>query len=365
MSTIKKLTLLLFILYTVNSIYSQEYKRMVISKTQSQTYYSVPRGMDFSQIQDFDLAGMQQEVSNETTYVTIGWDNKVTIERLFDNPMRHDRDIERLAARAVITEERTLLFNDKNEVIHEMPNAEQASMPPLKDEMIKHYGTYNNMFKEQIDVLSKHFAEMGFKVTQCRSKQTLVAARDTVYMVLDYQNLIYAVRTFSQGKLISEDRMHFHRVDDLIIPLYDVNISYKKMLNNAPLQVTKILSYLHYKIVDENGNTVVRYDTEPVVEPRSALAAGVSEYDPIAEESFGFVIYPNPSPDVLNIDIDDPDFKVVEVDVINLLGNVVYSNKEVNETQFSIQVSDWAEGVYLVRVKKDDEVKTLRFVKAN
>ncbi|MBP8744061.1 MAG: T9SS type A sorting domain-containing protein [Syntrophorhabdus sp.] len=68
-------------------------------------------------------------------------------------------------------------------------------------------------------------------------------------------------------------------------------------------------------------------------------------------------IYPNPTNQVLNVYAEN----YQKVDILNFLGQVVYSN-QVTENQFQINVSDLSSGVYFIRLSGENTT-TKKFVK--
>lgn len=72
----------------------------------------------------------------------------------------------------------------------------------------------------------------------------------------------------------------------------------------------------------------------------------VTGYDAIEETAHQIEVYPNPASEILYIQ----GFKPIEVQVFNALGQLVKTIKNANE----INVSDWAEGVYVLRITAAD-----------
>jgi len=71
-------------------------------------------------------------------------------------------------------------------------------------------------------------------------------------------------------------------------------------------------------------------------------------------------VYPNPSAGLLNIDINISNGQNLEVEVLDLLGNVVY-NYAANNTsaqRFDIDLTNQSTGVYFVKVKINEEIFT-------
>lgn len=77
-------------------------------------------------------------------------------------------------------------------------------------------------------------------------------------------------------------------------------------------------------------------------------------------QDFTFTISPNPASNELNIILKTKEEASIEV--YNLLGKNIYSGK-LATMQYSIDISNWKSGIYLVKVITDDKSITKRFVK--
>jgi len=69
-------------------------------------------------------------------------------------------------------------------------------------------------------------------------------------------------------------------------------------------------------------------------------------------------VFPNPATNVLNVPADG--YKTIEI--VNLLGQVVYSNN-VTEATMQISVRDLNKGIYFVRLANENGVATQKFIK--
>lgn len=89
----------------------------------------------------------------------------------------------------------------------------------------------------------------------------------------------------------------------------------------------------------------------------------ISAYDAsLSTDSFDkstFNFYPNPVKDVLNISYKNT---IDEVQIYNLLGQQVYSNK-VNAAESTLNVSQLTSGTYLVKVTSNNETSTFKIIK--
>lgn len=70
-------------------------------------------------------------------------------------------------------------------------------------------------------------------------------------------------------------------------------------------------------------------------------------------------VYPNPVKDVLNVSATE---NIDSVSVFNLFGQNLL-NKNINNTEGTIDMSGFAQGTYIVNVKSENNVKTIKVVK--
>lgn len=80
-----------------------------------------------------------------------------------------------------------------------------------------------------------------------------------------------------------------------------------------------------------------------------------------------FIIFPNPTTNIVNVQITNPTLNTQYIDILNYLGENVYSNSFVNSqnTQsISINTEAWQSGVYVVKYHDaNNNLKTLRLIK--
>jgi len=72
-----------------------------------------------------------------------------------------------------------------------------------------------------------------------------------------------------------------------------------------------------------------------------------------------FTIYPNPSNTEINLMLPES-VKKASVQIFNILGKEIYSSAEYNSP---INISNWANGIYLIKVSDTQGFQTKRFVK--
>ncbi len=76
-------------------------------------------------------------------------------------------------------------------------------------------------------------------------------------------------------------------------------------------------------------------------------------------ESSKIDIYPNPSDDIINIEIEIINNAIIEI--YNASGNLIFSN-ELNSMIQKIDVSGFSEGIYIVKIKQEHNVKVEKLI---
>ena len=79
------------------------------------------------------------------------------------------------------------------------------------------------------------------------------------------------------------------------------------------------------------------------------------------DEKDEFSISPNPAKRELNITLEKND-KAVSLEVFDVLGKRVYKGL-ITKLEYSVNVSNWKSGIYLVRISDDKSTQTKRFIK--
>lgn len=87
---------------------------------------------------------------------------------------------------------------------------------------------------------------------------------------------------------------------------------------------------------------------------------------PASTDKFGLgmiSLYPNPTSDVLNLVMPDNYELSGNITVYNTVGQTIYSAFVSDTNMYSIDVSGFAKGVYLVKINKENQSKTIQFIK--
>ena len=75
-------------------------------------------------------------------------------------------------------------------------------------------------------------------------------------------------------------------------------------------------------------------------------------------------VYPNPANDQVNIRINDWTSAKTGVKIFDVRGSLIFEKQFINQNEFRIDIADLQKGVYILRIKQDDEFfKSIRLIK--
>ncbi len=99
---------------------------------------------------------------------------------------------------------------------------------------------------------------------------------------------------------------------------------------------------------------------------RSTLKTSDVCSPPASTDNFGLgmiSLYPNPANDVLNLVMPDNYELSGNITIYNTVGQVIFTSNVSDTNMYRIDVSGFANGVYLVKINKENQSKTLQFIK--
>jgi hypothetical protein len=85
---------------------------------------------------------------------------------------------------------------------------------------------------------------------------------------------------------------------------------------------------------------------------------GIKENSSISE----LLIYPNPTKNIINIDLGNNDLKNATIQVIDLLGKIIVT-EQVNNSKITLNVNQYAQGIYLVKFSNNLGSKVYKVIK--
>ncbi len=107
-------------------------------------------------------------------------------------------------------------------------------------------------------------------------------------------------------------------------------------------------------ITDANGCTITLTDISV------SSSVGLDENGNIQ-----FSIFPNPSNGIFNITLNEATIEDVTFSIFDITGRLVYLNDDIDRNVFTINISDKANGTYLLRILVGDKYSQIRIMKNN
>ena len=92
---------------------------------------------------------------------------------------------------------------------------------------------------------------------------------------------------------------------------------------------------------------------------RQSINTGISS--PAIEQT-DFQIYPNPATSQINIDWQNSSLQIKNIEVLNVVGEKIWEKKIFSSKLISIDVSQWAKGVYFIKSNTSSGIISKRII---
>ena len=100
--------------------------------------------------------------------------------------------------------------------------------------------------------------------------------------------------------------------------------------------------------------------------PHASMYGVVNVTDPLSVNEYNIIqldVYPNPAIDIVNIKLNTLD-EDADLEIYNMLGKVVMKKSyDLNAESLSIDISEFATGVYILKVSNSESTSYKRFIK--
>jgi len=77
--------------------------------------------------------------------------------------------------------------------------------------------------------------------------------------------------------------------------------------------------------------------------------------------------YPNPVEDLAHLEFELPNSNDIQFNIIDVLGQVVYSENKVNLNsgthKYTFNLEDYSKGIYFLTIQSEEQIKTIKFIK--
>lgn len=356
-----KLSLLLILTFNFSTIYSQIPLRQVYFTTTTSFKFAVPLETDMNQITDLDLVKMIIKEKTERVEMVIDLNQELSITNFYDQMPRYDYDYEYGIGKVITNQYGTTLFDHEGIEVNYSPN-ENPDLDFIIDlDAISHYGLMP-AFETDLTFYAEAFTNLGF-ATSISDEREFFAITDTSEFYINPTKQIMEIRYFKGGLLELSDWKKYQTIDGKTIPLIFIRTTYENLTNNIRLQKSEIIKYQHYSVLNEKGDMVVEYTSQSANNEKNE-GISIAQYKDILKKSPSLVVFPNPAIDEIAVSIPSSFAEIITVEIINLLGKVVYSDQQVmSGSSIRINVSNLQSGVYILRCGKGNSWNTNRFIK--
>lgn len=164
-----------------------------------------------------------------------------------------------------------------------------------------------------------------------------------------------AIRGSMTYEIMLADNESFEspKAHEFIIEDENVSPSFKTLYNLS----TNTLYYWRVR-------AAIEIDTSDWSEVRTFTTQGPISVNNIFI-SAGINVYPNPSKGLLNLELISGKNNSIKVQILDLVGKTIYSNRfdfTTGESAHKINMSDFRNGIYILRLEKDNQVYTGKIV---
>lgn len=343
-------------------IYGQLPKRVVSYTTLTQEYFSIPTNTDVKSINELDYNKMISEDKTISTEISIDRSNTPTITTIHHNTPRYFNDYENEVAKSVSNNIETILYDQHNTEILRTPHSRE-DMPKitLQDEEVNQYGIFNQVFRSAPEQFVEYLSHNGFTVRILRSPYSLIAISDDIEIFINYTDYIYEIRYFENRDFIHSITNHYQNLNGTLIPYSTVTNLKSSLEGEIPMLTTTIISYLSYRIVNEKGKEIVNFISKEDIMPKKGIQIG--SFEEISKRDVELQIFPNPSSDQVTILVPFFMKDGWNIEIINTAGISIFKTELTTDLQYTIDISSFKNGIYLVRCIGNGEQVTAKLVK--
>ena len=111
-------------------------------------------------------------------------------------------------------------------------------------------------------------------------------------------------------------------------------------------------------VLQKTQCSIITYDTVKISVINNCPVIGVNELS----NKYHFKLYPNPSNEIINVEMDLGDYQNAAISIYSLLGEIV-KNQSLKNGNIKLDISDLKSGTYLYSIKIDgNQVKNDKLI---
>jgi hypothetical protein len=359
---VKMLIGTILLILMIPPVFCQLPKKVVSYTTLQQQHFSIPSTIEIAQVNSLDFNKMISHDKKVSTEISFDRRNNPTITTIYHVQPRYFNDYENQITKSVTGNGQTILYDyHNNEVKRTRHHPEENMEIILRNEDVNKYGVFNDMFRNNPQIMHNNLYQMGFDVRYLSSSNTLLAISEEVEILIDFRNFIYEMRYFEEREFLQSVTNYYQDFNGVLIPLSSVTCATSSLEGGIRLLTTTVVTYLEYRVVNELGKDVVHFISTEEIDPKRNMQ--ISSFEEVLKRDLQLKVYPNPTSDQVTVMIPFFMENGSTIEIVNTAGVTIYKNDQIKGSSYQLDVSSFINGIYLVRCIGNGEQVTAKLVK--
>lgn len=352
---------ILFILM-IPPIFGQLPKKVVSYTTLQQQHFAIPNNIEIGQVNRLDFNKMISQDKTVSTEISIDRRNNPTITTVYHVGPRYFNDYENEITKSVTGNGQTILYDyNNNEVKRTRHNPEENMDIILRDEDVKKYGVFNDLFRNNPQIMYNYFYQMGYETRYLAHSNTIIAISEEVEILVNYHDYIYEIRYFEEREFVQSVTSYYQDFQGVLIPHSTITNSKSVLEGGIQMLTTTIITYLEYSVVNEEGKEVVHFISKEEISPKRSMQIGT--YDDVSKRDLQLKVFPNPSADQISVMIPFFMENGFTMEIISTAGITMYKKEQIVGSSYQLDISFLTNGIYIIKCSGNGEQVTTKFVK--
>ena len=119
----------------------------------------------------------------------------------------------------------------------------------------------------------------------------------------------------------------------------------------------------NFSLKNATGNITLASGSNFGSSQSTAFSINLTAANETFETLNGIYVYPNPSKDFINISLPNDLDSIDSFVIYNTIGQKIYQQKVATEADLTVSTASFSKGVYIITVEKDNEKKSIQFIK--
>ena len=339
---------ILFLSMTSTMGQAEQAQRKVSYSTSTVKRFKVPCDVVIEDLSPLDMVYLETKPAlfRQTDFVfKNSW---LSISNTYPQKPRYDRDYEFQMGKSIVDAYGTRLYTHDGEEYHSMQNEEVDSSFMLTEDEMSNYGFFNNLFGASITEMQEYLEEMevqhyiwGQKVVTIYEEENEFGEITRTETEMDLEHFYFETRIFEDNVHTLTNRLEYQAINGNIIPLRNKHIYYSELPSETRYQITKIVQYLSYQVVDNNANVLADW-----------------------ANPFEIHITPNPASDSIWVYFSNPINGEINLQIVDADNNIVLELENMVDGQkLLLDITTLTSGLYTVLCTYQDETALAIFSK--